>query len=172
MKKILLLSDTHGLIDEKIINYANSADEIWHAGDIGDINVINNLQKYGLVRGVYGNIDNSLIKSLFSENTYFECEDTSVLITHIGGYPGKYSLRVKNLIKKYKPKIFISGHSHILKIIYDKRFSLLHFNPGAAGKIGFHKKRTMIKFEIDGINIKNIFVIELGNRSTINVNDL
>lgn len=172
MKKILLLSDSHGHIDNIIIKHAKWSDEIWHAGDIGNINVIDCLKKYSLVRGVYGNIDNQVIRGFFSENIFFKCENLSVLITHIGGYPGRYSKRIPSLLIKYKPKLFISGHSHILKIIQDKKYNLLHINPGASGIIGFHHKRTMIRFEIDDEKIKNVFVIDLGNRSLINENDL
>ena len=172
MKKILLISDSHGHIDNIIIKHAKWSDEIWHAGDIGNINVINRLKKHSLVRGVYGNIDNQIIREIFPENIFFKCENLSVFITHIGGYPGRYSKRVPNLLIKHEPKLFISGHSHILKIIQDKNYNLLHMNPGASGVIGFHHKRTMIRFEIDDNKIKNVFVVDLGNRSSINENDL
>ncbi len=172
MKKILLLSDSHSYIDNNIVNHAKWSDEIWHAGDIGNIKVIDSLKKQSLVRAVYGNIDNHLTRKIYPENIFFNCEGTSVLITHIGGYPGKYSKRVQLLLSKHKPKIFISGHSHILKIIQDKKFNLLYINPGAYGIIGFHKKRTMVRFEIDDTEIKNLFVIDLGNRSYINEDGL
>jgi len=159
-------------MDKIIIKHAKWSDEIWHAGDIGNIEVINSLKKHSLVKAVYGNIDDHLTRKIYSENNFFKCENTSVLLTHIGGYPGKYSRRIPDLLSNFKPKIFISGHSHILKIIQDKKYNLLHINPGACGIIGFHQKRTMVRFEIDDNKIKNLFVIDLGNRSSINVDDL
>ncbi|AVR45563.1 YfcE family phosphodiesterase [Christiangramia fulva] len=162
MKKILLLSDTHGYIDDRILHYASLADEIWHAGDIGDLSVTDQLQKLKPLKGVYGNIDNATIRKEFPLNKRFMCEDVDVWITHIGGYPGRYSPPVKEEIKRNPPKLFISGHSHILKVMNDKNLHLLHMNPGAAGKQGFHKKRTMLRFEIHKANIQNLEVIELG----------
>tara|TARA_B100000530_G_scaffold336395_1_gene290971 strand:- start:1914 stop:2417 length:504 start_codon:yes stop_codon:yes gene_type:complete len=167
MKKILVLSDSHGYIDDHIINHAKCSDEIWHAGDIGDIKIIDDLKKYSLVRAVYGNIDNNIVRKEFHENIFFKCEDIPVFITHIGGYPGKYPKNITEKLIKHKPKLFICGHSHILKIIQDDKFKLLHINPGAIGIIGFHKKRTMVKFEIDKAEVKNLYVIELGERSKI-----
>ncbi|MDX1543493.1 MAG: metallophosphoesterase family protein [Christiangramia sp.] len=161
MKKILLLSDTHGHMDDRILHYAGEADEIWHAGDIGSLEVTDKLKAVKPVRGVYGNIDNAVIRKEFPLNNRFKCEDVDVWITHIGGYPGKYSPAVKEDIKKNPPKIFISGHSHILKVMNDKNLNLLHMNPGAAGKQGFHKKRTMLRFKIAGKDIKDLEVIEL-----------
>lgn len=162
MKKILLLSDTHGHMDERILHYANEADEIWHAGDIGDLEVTDKLEALKPLKAVYGNIDNAKIRKEFPLNNRFMCEDIDVWITHIGGYPDKYSSAVKEEIKKNPPKIFISGHSHILKVMNDKNLNLLHMNPGAAGKQGFHKKRTMLRFKIDGKEISDLEVIELG----------
>ena len=162
MKKILLLSDTHGHMDERILHYANEADEIWHAGDIGDLEVTDKLEAIKPLKAVYGNIDNAKIRKEFPLNNRFMCEDIDVWITHIGGYPDKYSSAVKEEIKKNPPKIFISGHSHILKVMNDKNLNLLHMNPGAAGKQGFHKKRTMLRFKIDGKEISDLEVIELG----------
>jgi|TARA_Y100000992_G_scaffold67363_1_gene41797 putative phosphoesterase len=167
MKKILLLSDTHGHIDSQIIKHTKWSDEVWHAGDIGDINIIKELKKYSFLRAVYGNIDDNLIRSSYPKNNIFKCEELNVLITHIGGYPNNYSKHVPELIEKNKIKIFISGHSHILKIIKDDKYKLMHFNPGASGIYGFHKKRTMIRFEIDKNQIKNLYVIELGDRGKI-----
>ena len=167
MKKILLLSDSHGHIDKSIIKYAKWSDEVWHAGDIGDINVIDCLKSHSMVRAVYGNIDNQIIRQSYSENIFFNCENIPIMITHIGGYPGRYSKRIPKLLTMHQPKIFISGHSHILKVVKDKKHDLLHLNPGASGVIGFHKKRTMIKFEINDKKINNFFIIELGNRSSI-----
>lgn len=161
MKKILLLSDTHGHMDDRILHYANEADEIWHAGDIGSLDVTDKLEAVKPVKAVYGNIDNAEIRKEFPLNNRFMCENVDVWITHIGGYPGKYSPAIKEEIKKNPPKIFISGHSHILKVMNDKNLNLLHMNPGAAGKQGFHKKRTMLRFKIDGENISDLEVIEL-----------
>lgn len=162
--KILLLSDTHGFIDEKILNYCQEADEVWHAGDIGDPEVIRKIRETGVVRGVYGNIDGREIRSMFPRDERFTLEDVTVWITHIGGYPGRYEPRVREQLKLNPPKLFISGHSHILKVQYDKKYRLLHMNPGAAGKNGFHKVRTMLRFEIDGSDIKNLEVIEFPRR--------
>ena len=161
MKKILLLSDTHGHMDDRILHYANEADEIWHAGDIGSLDVTDKLEATKPLKAVYGNIDNAEIRKEFPLNNRFMCEDVDVWITHIGGYPGRYSPAVKEDIKKDPPKIFISGHSHILKVMNDKNLNLLHMNPGAAGKQGFHKKRTMLRFKISGKEIKDLEVIEL-----------
>lgn len=148
-------------MDDRILHYAGEADEIWHAGDIGSLEVTDKLKAVKPVRGVYGNIDNAVIRKEFPLNNRFKCEDVDVWITHIGGYPGKYSPAVKEDIKKNPPKIFISGHSHILKVMNDKNLNLLHMNPGAAGKQGFHKKRTMLRFKIAGKDIKDLEVIEL-----------
>ena len=161
MKKILLLSDTHSHIDDRILHYAGEADEIWHAGDIGDLKVTDKLKALKPLRGVYGNIDNAEIRKEFPLNNRFNCEDVDVWITHIGGYPGKYSPAIREQIKRDPPKLFICGHSHILKVMNDKNLNLLHMNPGAAGKHGFHKKRTMLRFQIDGKEIKELEVIEL-----------
>ena len=149
-------------MDERILHYANEADEIWHAGDIGDLEVTDKLEALKPLKAVYGNIDNAKIRKEFPLNNRFMCEDIDVWITHIGGYPDKYSSAVKEEIKKNPPKIFISGHSHILKVMNDKNLNLLHMNPGAAGKQGFHKKRTMLRFKIDGKEISDLEVIELG----------
>lgn len=164
MKKILLLSDTHGYLDERIKKYALEADELWHAGDIGTTTISDALGKIKPLKAVYGNIDGAEIRKEFPLNLRFWCEEVDVWITHIGGYPGRYSPAVKEEIKQNPPRIFISGHSHILKVMNDKRLSLLHMNPGAAGKQGFHQVRTMLRFKIDGKDIKDLEVIELGKR--------
>ncbi|GET45270.1 metallophosphoesterase family protein [Capnocytophaga felis] len=158
--KILLLSDTHSYIDDKILNYAKQVDEIWHCGDFGSMEVVEALEKIKPVRGVYGNIDGAEIRSKFPEVNRFCCEGVEVLMIHIGGYPDKYTSLAKKEIISKTPKIFISGHSHILKIMYDRKFQLLHLNPGAVGKHGWQTVRTMIRFEIDGGEIKNVEVIE------------
>ncbi|MFV8280030.1 metallophosphoesterase family protein [Christiangramia marina] len=161
MKKILLLSDTHSHMDERILHYAGEADEIWHAGDIGKTDVTDKLKQIRPLRAVYGNIDDAEIRKEFPLNQRFMCEEVDVWITHIGGYPGKYSPAIREEIRQHPPKLFICGHSHILKVMNDKNLGLLHMNPGAAGKHGFHKKRTMLRFKIDKKEIKELEVIEL-----------
>ena len=164
MTKILLLSDTHSYIDDDILKYVKQADEVWHAGDIGDLVVTDAIKNLKPLRGVYGNIDNAKIRVEFPEHNRFMCEDVSVWITHIGGYPPKYNNRIIQDIKINPPKLFICGHSHILKVMPDKKLNLLHINPGAAGKHGFHKARTMVRFTIDGRKIDNLEVIEFEKR--------
>jgi putative phosphoesterase len=141
------------------------ADEVWHAGDIGSLQVCETIRKTKTLKAVYGNADGAEVRSACTENLLFMVEDTRVLITHIGGYPGKYTARAKELIEREKPELFICGHSHILKVMYDKKHNLLYINPGAAGVHGFHQVRTAVRFEIDGSEIKNMAVIELGKRS-------
>ena len=160
MKKILLISDTHGYIDEKIVKYANKVDEIWHAGDIGDISVSDKLKKIKPLKGVYGNIDDQKIRAEFPLHNRFICEKVNVWITHIGGYPKRYNPKILEELKSNPPDLFICGHSHILKVINDKELDLLHMNPGAIGKHGLHRVRTMIQFEINGKKIENLSVIE------------
>ncbi len=157
----MLLSDTHGYMDDRILHYADEANEVWHAGDIGDLNVTDRIAAKKPLKAVYGNIDNATIRKEFPLNNRFMCEDVDVWITHIGGYPGKYSPAIREEIRKNPPKLFICGHSHILKVMNDKNLHLLHMNPGAAGKQGFHKKRTMLRFKIDKAEIKDLEVIEL-----------
>lgn len=160
MKKILLISDTHGYIDEKIIKYANQVDEIWHAGDIGDISVTDTLKTIKPLKAVYGNIDDQKIRSEFPLHNRFLCEKVDVWITHIGGYPKKYNRKIIDELKSNPPDLFICGHSHILKVINDKELNLLHINPGAIGKHGLHNVRTMIQFEISGDKIENLSIVE------------
>lgn len=164
MKKILLLSDTHSHIDETILKYVNLADEVWHAGDIGDLKVTDTIQKLKPLRAVFGNIDNHEARLEFPLNNRFFCEGVEVLITHIGGYPGKYSPAIREEITNNPPKLFICGHSHILKVMFDKKLNCLHMNPGAAGISGFHQKRTMLRFEIDGDTIQSLEIIEIGDK--------
>ena len=169
MTRIGLLSDTHSFFDENILEHFKNCDEIWHAGDFGqgDIHkiIINHfkekLNKKIIFRAVYGNIDDADIRNIFPEKLFFTCENVPVYMIHIGGYPGRYSKGIKDEIIKAKSKIFISGHSHILKIMYDDKIGCLHLNAGAAGKQGWHKVRTIIRFAIDGDNIKDCEVIEL-----------
>ena len=160
MKKILLISDTHGYIDEKIIKYANQVDEIWHAGDIGDISVTDTLKTIKPLKAVYGNIDDQKIRSEFPLHNRFLCEKVDVWITHIGGYPKKYNPKIIDELRSNPPDLFICGHSHILKVINDKELNLLHINPGAIGKHGPHNVRTMIQFEINGDKIENLSIVE------------
>lgn len=164
MTKILLLSDTHNYIDNQIIKYINEADQVWHAGDIGNIQIIEKIREFKPIIAVSGNIDGTDIRKEIPENQFFTCEEVSVFMTHIGGYPNKYAPQIETKLKTLRPKIFICGHSHILKIIYDKKLNLLHLNPGACGKYGFHKVRTMIRFEIHQSEIKNMQIIELGSK--------
>jgi putative phosphoesterase len=161
LKKILLLSDTHSFIDEKILKYIRLADEVWHAGDIGDLTVTDEIKKLKPLRAVYGNIDNDKARMEFTLNNRFFCEGVEVLITHIGGYPGKYNQAIREELKNNPPKLFICGHSHILKVQFDKTLNLLHMNPGAAGISGFHQVRTMLRFEIDGDQIRTLEIIEM-----------
>jgi putative phosphoesterase len=167
MKKIVLLSDTHSHIDDTILKYVKLADEVWHAGDIGDLKVTDTIKKLKPLRAVFGNIDNHEARLEFPLNNRFLCEGVSVLITHIGGYPGKYSPAIREEITKNPPKLFICGHSHILKVMFDKKLNCLHMNPGAAGISGFHQKRTMLRFEIDGDKIQSLEIIEIGDKSKV-----
>lgn len=160
MKKILLLSDTHSYLDEAVIKHVRNADEVWHAGDIGDLNVTDTIKKLKPLRAVFGNIDNAEARLEFPLHQRFLCEQVDVWITHIGGYPGRYSPAIREEIYANPPKLFITGHSHILKVMPDKKRDLLHMNPGAIGTHGFHKARTMLRFEIDGSTIQNLEVIE------------
>ncbi|WP_088323795.1 metallophosphoesterase family protein [Polaribacter tangerinus] len=164
MKKILLISDTHSYIDAQILKFVKQADEVWHAGDIGDLNVTDTIKKLKPLRAVYGNIDHKEARLEFPLDAKFNIENTTVWMTHIGGYPTKYNQRIREELTKNTPKIFISGHSHILKVQYDKKLNLLHLNPGAAGIYGFHKIRTMLRFSIDKDAIKDLEIIELGER--------
>ena len=160
MTKILLLSDTHSFIGDDILKYVKQADEVWHAGDIGDLKVTDAIKKLKPLRAVYGNIDNAEARLEFPEHLKFICEGVKVWITHIGGYPGRYAPAVRDQIRLHTPDLFICGHSHILKVINDKKLKLLHMNPGAAGTHGFHKVRTMLRFEIIAEKIQNLEVIE------------
>ena len=161
MKKILLLSDTHGHVDDHIMKYVKESDEVWHAGDIGTTQGTYTISNLKPLRAVFGNIDNHELRLSFPDELLFECEDMNIYMTHIGGRPGRYSKGISEKIKSLKPKIFICGHSHILKIQFDKVNQLLFINPGAIGKHGFHKVRTMVRFEIDKSDIKNMEVIEV-----------
>jgi len=167
LTKIGLLSDTHGYLDERILSHLSDCDEVWHAGDIGDAKVSDTLSKVKTYRAVFGNIDGTEIRSMHPHDLVFTCEEVKVFMTHIGGYPGSYFPEVRRQISNLKPDLFICGHSHILKIIPDRVNHLLHMNPGAAGKHGFHKIRTLLKFQINGKKIEEVKVIELGLRGAI-----
>lgn len=164
MKKIGLLSDTHSFWDDKYEKYFGECDEIWHAGDIGSMEVADRLAAIAPLRAVYGNIDTYDMRRRFGEILRFKCEDVDVLMKHIGGYPGRYDPSVRGILMACPPKLFISGHSHLLRVLYDKTIGCLHVNPGAAGQSGFHKVRTLVRFAIDGSEIKDMEVIELGDR--------
>ncbi len=164
MVKILLLSDTHNYIDRRMIAYIKEADEVWHAGDIGKYKLIRTIKKYKPVRAVCGNIDDVNMQKTFPLIDEFTVESLKVFMTHIGGYPGRYTKQIKDKLTANPPDLFISGHSHILRVMYDKKLKFLHINPGAAGIEGFHYMRTMVRFEIDDNQIKNLEVIELGKR--------
>lgn len=167
MKRIGLLSDTHSHLEESIFEYFSECDEVWHAGDIGSLQVTDRLEAFKLLRAVHGNIDDAMIRRLYPEDLHFECEGVDVWITHIGGYPGRYSKRVADMMKVNPPKLFICGHSHILKIMPDPKYQLLHINPGACGNHGFHLMKTLVRFSIDAGKIQDMEVIELGKRGAI-----
>ncbi len=167
MKKILLLSDTHGYLDKSILEHASQADEIWHAGDIGNLDTADRLAAIKPLRAVYGNIDDTKVRTVYPLNNRFIIEGLNVWITHIGGYPGRYNPNIRQELNHHPPQLFICGHSHILRVMRDVRNSLLHINPGAAGVHGFHKMRTMIRFQITNGKIENLDVIELGLRGTL-----
>ena len=165
MKRIGLLSDTHSYWDSKYEKYFAECDEIWHVGDIGSLEIVDKLSAIAPIRAVYGNIDGGDIRHLFPEKYRFKCEDVDVLMKHIGGYPGNYDSSIRSSLFVSPPKLFISGHSHILKVMYDRTLKCLHINPGAAGMSGFHKVRTLVRFTIDGSEIKDLEVIELSDKN-------
>jgi putative phosphoesterase len=167
LKKIGLISDTHGYLEEAVFRHFEDCDEIWHGGDFGTAEIANKLASFKPLRGVYGNIDGNDIRSVYPENLVFKCEEIKVLMTHIGGYPPSYNPRVRPLLQEHRPQLFISGHSHILKVIFDEKLQCLHMNPGAAGRQGWHQVKTLITFVVDGKNMRDCKVIELGKRSKI-----
>jgi putative phosphoesterase len=164
MTRIGLISDTHGWLDDAVFKHFEQCDEIWHAGDFGNAELADKLKAFKPVKGVYGNIDGQDIRIEYPEVLHWQCEEVNVLMMHIGGYPNNYSPTAKKLLSENVPQLFISGHSHILKVIYDDKLKCLHMNPGAAGKHGWHKVRTIIRFVIDGKDMKQCEVIELGKR--------
>ncbi len=164
MTKIGLISDTHHYLDDQVFTHFDKCDEIWHAGDFGSGALAGRLIAFKPLRGVYGNIDGNDIRTVYTERLRWKCEDVEVFMTHIGGYPGKYTPAVKKELLENPANLFICGHSHILKIMYDQKHQCLHMNPGAAGRHGWHKLRTIIRFAVDGSNLKDCEVIELGKR--------
>lgn len=164
MKRIGLLSDTHSFLDEKLLTYFSVVDEIWHAGDIGELSVIDQLESLKPVRAVWGNIDGTEARQRYPEHQRFALEGLDVWITHIGGYPGRYDRRVRTDIYNNPPGLFICGHSHILKVMPDKELGLLHMNPGAAGKHGFHKEKTALRFAIENGEVSQVELIKLGTK--------
>ena len=164
MTQIGLISDTHGFLDENIFEHFKNCDEIWHAGDFGSLNMVEQLKNFKPLKAVYGNIDGPEIKELFPEQNLFMCEDVKIMLRHIGGYPPRYNPETKKELLIQRPKLFISGHSHILKIMYDDKLQCLHINPGAAGRQGWHTIRTLVKFSIDKSEILNCEVVELDGR--------
>ncbi|HEV7330701.1 MAG TPA: metallophosphoesterase family protein [Flavisolibacter sp.] len=168
MKRIGLISDTHSFLDESVFRHFKDCHEIWHAGDFGTAEVADRIkERTGLpLRGVYGNIDGFDVRSVYPEKLVWTCEEVKVYMTHIGGYPGRYAPGIRQDLQAAGAKLFICGHSHILKVMYDEKIGCLHMNPGAAGNQGWHKVRTLLRFTIDGANIKDLEVIELGTRGT------
>lgn len=168
MTRIGLISDTHGFLDENVFEHFKDCNEVWHAGDWGDIEIMQRLLKYAgddrKIKGVYGNIDDQSIRSVYPEQLVFMCEEVKVMMRHIGGSPPNYNPEIRKELSIHQPKLFICGHSHILKVMYDKKIDCLYMNPGAAGKHGWHKMRTIIRFVIDGREIKDCEVVELGKR--------
>lgn len=160
MKRIGLISDTHGYFHPKLEKLFAQCDEIWHAGDVGNYEVIEQLEKLKPLKGVYGNIDGQTVRTRFPKNLRFTCEGVDVWITHIGGYPNRYNQEIRAEITNNPPKLFICGHSHILKVMYDEKLQLLHINPGAAGQQGFHKVKTIVRFTLDNNEIKDLEVVE------------
>ncbi|MCD6020207.1 MAG: YfcE family phosphodiesterase [Bacteroidetes bacterium] len=167
MKNILLISDTHSHLDNALLKYIEAADEVWHAGDIGCIEVTDGIKKLKPLRAVYGNIDDANARNEFPKNLVFSCEGVKVFITHICGQPTSYLKEVKDTLLAEKPKLFICGHSHILKVMYQSQYDVLHMNPGACGIHGFHQVKTALRFVIDGEEIKDLAIIELGSRVSI-----
>ncbi len=171
MKKIGLLSDTHGYIHPRVFDFFQHCDEIWHAGDIGDENTLHTLQNFKPLTAVYGNIDGGNIRIQIPEIQQFNTENVHVFMTHIGGYPGRYAKGIKEKLQRFKPNLFISGHSHILKVMHDKQLNLLHINPGAAGKHGLHQKITLIRFAIDQAKILDLEIMEIERKTLPTSND-
>jgi uncharacterized protein len=164
MTRIGLISDTHGYLDETVFLHFEQCDEIWHAGDFGHAELADRIKEKKIVKGVFGNIDGQDIRTVYPEQLVFMCEEVKVMMRHIGGSPPRYNPETKIALQEHHPQLFVCGHSHILKIMFDEKLQCLHMNPGAAGKQGWHKTRTIIRFAIDGKNMQHCEVIELGKR--------
>lgn len=164
MKRIGILSDTHGYWDDRYLEYFAECDEIWHAGDIGSYDLIRRLEEFRPVKAVCGNCDGGDTRKTYPELLEWECENTRVMMTHIGGYPGKYAPGIRKILSEKRPQLFIAGHSHILKVMFDKQMNLLYINPGAAGIMGWHKVRTLIRVTLSQGNFSNLEIIELGDK--------
>jgi len=164
LTRIGLISDTHSFLDDVVFNHFETCNEIWHAGDFGTMQLADQLASFKPLKGVYGNIDDNEIRNRFPEQLVFTCEGVKIMMRHIGGSPPKYNPETRKELLIHQPQLFISGHSHILKVMYDEKINCLHMNPGAAGKQGWHKVRTLIRFVIDGKEMKDCEVIELGKR--------
>lgn len=164
MTTVGIISDTHGTWDERFITHLSSCDEIWHAGDIGSWDIVDRLSAIKPLKAVYGNIDGGTLRQSLPEHQIFLCEEVKVLMTHIGGYPNRYARHIPALFKEHQPTLFVCGHSHILRVMYDQKYQLLCVNPGAAGNFGFHQVRTLMRLRIDKSKIKDAEVIELGRR--------
>lgn len=166
MLRVGLLSDTHSFIHPRIFEFFKDCDEIWHAGDIGNVESAEQLRKFKPFRAVYGNIDGADLRTTFPRDLVFIVEKVKVAMTHIGGYPGRYDKTAKDIILREQPQLFVTGHSHILKVMYDKKYNLLFINPGAAGTYGFHKSITMVRFGIDGENMKDMEILDIPRNGT------
>jgi uncharacterized protein len=160
-----LLSDTHGFLDEAVFNYFANCDEVWHAGDFGPVEILDRLKQFKPVRAVYGNIDGAEVREELTADLEWQCEEVRVYMTHIGGYPGHYEGTARRELQRRAPGLFISGHSHILKVMRDQNLGLIHMNPGACGRHGWHKMRTLLRFKIEGPRIHAVEAIELGPRT-------
>lgn len=165
MKKIGLISDTHSYLHPRVFHHFDNCDEIWHAGDIGEVELADQLAAFKPLRAVYGNIDGTEVRKQYPKNLWFTLEGVSVWLTHIGGYPGRFPKSIYTELKAKKPKLFVCGHSHILKAVPDPKLNLLHLNPGAAGKVGFHQVLTLMRFELKNGQVQNLEVIELEKRA-------
>jgi putative phosphoesterase len=161
MTRIGVISDTHGYLDSRILEFFEQVDQVWHAGDIGSIAIADTLKNFKPLVAVHGNIDDHIVRLQYKADEFFSVEETSILLTHIGGYPGHYDAHSRDLISQARPDLFVCGHSHILRIIYDKKFQMLTLNPGAAGKSGFHEVQTCIRFVIDGKAFREMEILEL-----------
>ena len=162
-----LLSDTHSHLDPAVFEYFKDCDEVWHAGDVGDVSLLDQLEAFKPLRGVYGNIDDTAVRARLPLNNLFEVGGVKVLMTHIGGYPGRYTARLRQLLDEHQPDVYVCGHSHILKVMMDKKRHCLHLNPGACGRHGFHRMRTLLRFQIVDARITDLEVIELGLRGAL-----